>query len=80
MSEPDWKGIALFLAECHAATALYDGRLKSCSKYRRDRLNRICKKAAECIESGKSPKEYFGKDAKHVVLRLRDAIDPEWMP
>lgn len=34
----DWKALALWLADCQAATAEYDGTLKSTSKSRRRRL------------------------------------------
>ncbi len=48
-----WKGMALYLADCHAATATYDGELKSCSKSRQERLVSICKTAAEAIREGR---------------------------
>ena len=40
-----WKYAAAYMAECHAATAEYDGNLKSVSRFRRNRLATICKKA-----------------------------------
>jgi hypothetical protein len=46
MQEIDyWKYVAAYMAECHAATAEYDGNLRSMSKSRRNRLATICKKA-----------------------------------
>ena len=47
----NWKSIALWLADCHAATATYDGMLKSCSAARRKWFKSICKTAADCLSA-----------------------------
>ena len=44
-----WRNLALYLAECMAATAEYDGGLKATSASRRNRLRMICEKAARGI-------------------------------
>jgi len=44
-----WKALAIHLADCHAATAQYDGMLSSCSKSRRERFAAICDDAATAI-------------------------------
>ena len=33
-----WRGLAIYLADCHAATAEREGTLSSCSASRRDRF------------------------------------------
>lgn len=68
MTEPDWKKIALYLADCHAATAEYDGLLASCSQARRDRFRAICERASRMIEGVDS----FGHDIdeRRVLDRL----------
>lgn len=53
-----WRRIALWLADCHAATAEYDGRLKSTSGARRNRFAEICRRAAGMIRYG----HYTGRD------------------
>lgn len=40
-----WKKVAFYLANCHAATASHEGNLKSTSKSRRRRYQSICMKA-----------------------------------
>jgi len=48
----DWRKIALYLADCHAATTEYDGTLKSVSASRRSRLASICERAAKMVKLG----------------------------
>lgn len=72
MREPDWKAIALYLAYCHAATAEYDGVLKSCSKSRRDRLAAICEKTMDLIRL--KGDVCHPVDERRVVERLSGAI------
>jgi hypothetical protein len=45
-----WRGIASYLASCHAATAEYDGSLSGVSKARKKRLSDICEKAAQALD------------------------------
>lgn len=44
-----WRGIAAYLASCHAATAEYDGQLSGTSKARKKRYAQICEKAAQAM-------------------------------
>ena len=53
-SRDAWKKATLYLADCHAATAEGEGRLKSISKYARKRFADICKIAAKIIRQGGS--------------------------
>ncbi len=55
----EWQHIAMYLADCHAATAFYDGRLKSISKSRRQRFVSICELAAKMLTHG----VYMGKSS-----------------
>ena len=48
--ENHWKRVAAYLASCHAATAEYDGSLKSTSKSRLKRMKSICTIAADMLE------------------------------
>ncbi len=71
MTPPDWKNIALYLADCHAATAAHDGLLKSCSTYRRERFASICEKAMAMIEGRGVP---YSIDERRVMDRLAGAV------
>lgn len=46
----NWKLIALYLADCHAATAVDMADRKSGSKSDRDRFASICEKAVSLLE------------------------------
>lgn len=48
----EWRKIAIYMAECNAATAEYDGRLKRTSKHSRGRMASICEKGAEMVKHG----------------------------
>lgn len=48
----NWKAIAVYLADCHAATAGYDGELKSTSNSRRERFAAICNTAEMSLRCG----------------------------
>ena len=63
-----WKRVAAYLAQCHAATAEYDGSLKSVSKARCKRFQDICATAAEALRGN------FQDDRKSLVPR---GIDDE---
>lgn len=49
MTADDWKAAALYLADCHAATAEYDGSLRSVSSARKKRLRSICREASRLL-------------------------------
>lgn len=68
-----WKTVALYLADCHAATATYDGALKSTSKSRRERFSAICAKALSFFERTNTPYTRTDDEAR-IVARLRDAV------
>lgn len=74
MSEQNWKDIALYLASCHAATAEYDGHLKTTSKSRRKRYRDICATALQAISAG-TLVDARPQSEQDVVQRLQDAID-----
>ena len=59
MSEPNWKDIALYLADCHAATGYREGSLKSGSKSEKERHLSICREASALIKGEKSPKYHY---------------------
>ena len=46
----NWKAIALYLANCHAATAEREGRMASIPKGRRRRYADICRRACNLFE------------------------------
>lgn len=45
-----FQGAAAYLASCHAATAEYDGSLKSTSTGRKQRYASICEKASQLLQ------------------------------
>lgn len=72
-----WKSVALYLAECHAATAGYDASLKSVSKSRKQRLAGICRKAMNMIQGKEMPpprRRSPQEEIPFVLEGLRDAI------
>lgn len=66
-----WQGVALYLADCHAATAEHDGNLSSTSKSRRGRLGLICERAAQAIKGGFMDVRIRNKES--VAERCADA-------
>lgn len=66
------ESIAHYLADCHAATAEYDGTLKSVSNSRRKRFRDICKTTARMLRN-----EYHGKRLPSVdgQTRILDRLD-----
>ncbi len=72
----DWKRIALWLAECHAATAEYDGSLKSTSASRRNRLVSICQRSLNFIDGLDAPSDYPERRVRDrlasVVLKSKE--------
>ena len=75
MTGPNWKNIALYLADCHAATAEYDGLLKSCSNSRRDRFASICDKTLALLDCRDVPYDMEGRRVKDrlagALMRLK---------
>lgn len=65
----DWKSLALWLADCHAATTEYDGNLRSTSAARRRRLQDICAKTHAAIATGML--NAHPRDEASVLERLR---------
>jgi len=76
MDEPDWKRLALALAEHHAGTMEYDGSLSSTSRVRRRRLAAICLTAADAIE-GQPWDDDRVLDGVEIADRLRRAVDAQ---
>ena len=68
-----WKSVALYLADCHAATATHDGALKSTSKSRRERFASICAKALAFVERKDTPYTRGLDEEAQIVDRLRRA-------
>ncbi len=66
-----WKNLALYLADCHAATFFHEGSLKSCSKSSRARFKLICERALNAIEGGAQSK--IGSESS-VAERLRKVV------
>lgn len=73
-----WKEFALWLADCHAATAEHDGRLKVTSPSRRERFVSICQSALAFIEKSEAPGTigivgYF-RGVEAVRARLKSVV------
>jgi hypothetical protein len=68
-----WHSVAIYLADCHAATAEYDGGLKGVSKSRKKRLASICHTAAQAI-SGHYYAKYRTSEPSHVIERCEKAV------
>lgn len=64
-----WRKAAAYLASCHAATAEYDGSLKSTSKSRLDRLKNICATAVLMLTQQWHPR--YDADGKVDLARER---------
>lgn len=67
----DWRSLALWLADCHAATAEYDGTLASTSMSRKRRLAKIARTAHRAIETGTLDQNV--RDEAAIVSRLKRA-------
>lgn len=67
-----WRTVACYLADCHAATAEYDGSMKSLSKSRRDRYAAICEKANEALR-GHLSGIHSGRSLEEATKRCADA-------
>lgn len=78
MSESEgqfWKDMALYLADCHAATALHEGQMKSVPAGRKKRYRSICFKARAMIQ-GQWPADSSKSNEAEVFKRLTKAIEP----
>jgi len=78
--EPDWKAIALYLADCHAATADGEGMLSRTSKGSRKRFRDICLIAQHMItgeNTGVTPRRLDTSDRyqARVIGRLASAAE-----
>jgi hypothetical protein len=70
-NERDWKQLALWLADCHAATAYYMANTKSMSNSERRRHISICDATRQMIEEGGFTRR--PSLLTDVVERLRNA-------
>lgn len=73
----EYKDIAYYLANCHAATAEHLFRLKSTSKMEKDRQRKICQNAVDML-SGKRMVPSYGYEPdyirrRYILQRCRDA-------
>lgn len=71
-SRYEWKEIALYLADCHAASAEIIAHRKSALKSDRKRAEQLCTKAAEMIRASRS--YGYARRSEETVLRRLDAI------
>ena len=74
-----WKNIAVYLLDCHAATAGYDGQLKSVAKSRKERFASILEEGIALFEGTKMPRNgpVWGVPTsceERVLERSRNAI------
>lgn len=69
----NWKRIALFLADCHAGTAAYDGNNAKTDRWRRKRLRDIARMTATLLEKGKLDDHMVVSDVKDTAERCRKA-------
>lgn len=70
-----WKPIALYLADCHAATAGHECSLKSTPKGHRDRYKGICQTAIDMIKGTTNKRVLSTKES--VLDRLQAGIETE---
>lgn len=67
-----WKAVAIYLADCHAATAEADGSMSGVSKSRKKRYASICALAAEALQGGFS-RPHQTRDVASVAQRCLQA-------
>lgn len=67
-----WRSVAAYLAECHAATAEYDGQLSGTSQSRKKRYAALCEKAALAMQRGFYPRA--STDPQEAQRRCINAI------
>lgn len=63
-----WKAIALYLADCHAATAEHMGSLSGTSRANRKRFEEICSTALDMISGVQTPHPLSELDVKKRLL------------
>lgn len=73
-----WRDAALWLADCHAATAEHDLALKSTSKFRRERLVSICVGAAGLLRRSWATvkRRPMPSERQHILERCECAVEP----
>lgn len=69
-----WRNTAFYLADCHRATAAYDGMLRTTSKSRRERLASICSSASRLLQ-GEHPRKQYTDEARFGQTRTSEIID-----
>jgi len=74
MEQNYWKEIALYLADCHAATAYYELSKRSTSKSERERQISLCKLAHESIKNGYIAGKRISSE-ENVLERLNNIIE-----
>lgn len=67
-----WRTVAIYLADCHAATAEHDGQLSGISKSRRERYASICEKANEALR-GHLSSIHSGRVLEEAIKRCAEA-------
>jgi hypothetical protein len=67
-----WKRVAIYLADCHAATAVCEGEMKSVPKARKQRYAEICRKALEYLDGGDP---HTVPDEEKIRKRLQFGIE-----
>lgn len=71
-----WRDAAVYLADCHAATAESASLRKSTGKGERGRLHAICRAAATLLRgSWLGLQRHAGRDARRIAHRCSDAAD-----
>jgi hypothetical protein len=68
-----WRNIAIWLADCHGATAAYEGHLSRTSQSSRDRFAGICREAATMLREGVFMRRE--SDIHDVIQRCTSAAD-----
>ena len=76
MDEVDWKNLALYLAECHAATAEHEALLASASNSFKRRQAMICRKAYQVINGDMNLSQpYIYEDSNDTSQRCQKAFE-----
>jgi hypothetical protein len=71
-SKEYWMQVALYLADCHAATLEDEGRRKSMPKHSKDRFRSICCKTLGMLMDGTLPN--FPSQKTDVINRIKNAL------
>lgn len=78
MNEPDWKSIAMYLADCHAATGEHEALMSRTSRSSARRMRDICATAAQMARGERLAR---ARPDRGVLDRLDNAvrlIDQKW--